>query len=163
MKPLIKILLLISIAYSISINAEIYKWVDAHGNISYSDEKPEGQATQTVIIKEQNHTEPQNNVKKNKVTKFIPLFGNTESYKSKRSSSSKKLIMYSASWCGYCKKARNYFTKNRIRFTEYDIEKNLTAKRIYDKLGGSGIPLIVSGTKQMQGFNVAKFKKFYKN
>ena len=40
-----------------------------------------------------------------------------------------KVIMYATDWCGYCKKARRYFRKNGISFTEYDIEKDAAAKK----------------------------------
>jgi glutaredoxin len=34
------------------------------------------------------------------------------------------VILYSASWCGACRAARNYLKKNRIAFLEKDIEKD---------------------------------------
>ena len=158
-----KLLLLLLFTNSFQVQAEIYKWVDAQGNISYSDQKPEDQASQEVIIKDEFNFNSQENTTIDKITKFEPLVRNSEPYKSKPSARSKKLIMYSASWCGYCKKARNYFNQKRIRFTEYDIEKNATAKRKYDQLGGRGVPLIVSGNNKMSGFSIAQFERFYNN
>ena len=70
--------------------------------------------------------------------------------------------MYSTAWCGYCKKARQYFTANKIAFSEYDIEKSKAAQRHYQKIGGSGsVPLIIVGKRKMQGFSVARFNKLY--
>jgi glutaredoxin len=137
-------------------NAELYKWVDKNGVINYSDVKPENHASQQIIIDEQPAEKS-----KSKVTKFKPFFTSNNVKDSPLKSKNKKLVMYSASWCGYCKKARGFFYDNNINFKEYDIETNSIAKRKYKKLGGSGVPLIVMGSKKMQGFNEAQFKRFY--
>ncbi len=75
--------------------------------------------------------------------------------------SSKQVTMYSTSWCGYCRKARELFTRQNIPFRELDIEKNADAKRAYDALNGRGVPLILIDDKQMSGFNVRAFKRLY--
>ncbi|MFT5419606.1 MAG: glutaredoxin-like YruB-family protein [Candidatus Endobugula sp.] len=69
--------------------------------------------------------------------------------------------MYSTAWCGYCKKARKYFTSKGIAFIEYDIEKNARAKRDYDALGGKGVPVILVGKKRMNGFSPQGFDRLY--
>ncbi len=70
--------------------------------------------------------------------------------------------MFSASWCGYCKKAKAYFKENRIRFTEYDIEKNSKGKRLYTQMGATGVPVILVGNKRMNGFSESGFNRLYK-
>jgi glutaredoxin len=74
---------------------------------------------------------------------------------------SNHVIMYATSWCGYCRKARNYFKANNIAFSEYDIEKDERAKKKYDALGGRGVPVILVGNKRMNGFNAQSFKRMY--
>ena len=69
--------------------------------------------------------------------------------------------LYATSWCGYCKKAKQYFTENKIKYTEYDIEESLSAKMNYDKLGVSGVPVILYKGKQMSGFSVSGFRRLY--
>lgn len=74
--------------------------------------------------------------------------------------------MYSTVWCGFCKKAKAYFKKKSIAFSERDIEKSSQAKKEYQKLGGGGIPLILvgnrTGTQKISGFSVARFDKAYR-
>lgn len=70
--------------------------------------------------------------------------------------------MYSTSWCGYCKKAKQYFKKNNITFTEYNIEKNAKAKREYKKMGATGVPVILVGKKRMNGFSQKGFEAIYR-
>jgi len=71
------------------------------------------------------------------------------------------VIMYGTDWCPYCKKARTYFKSNGINFVEYNIEKNDLAKRMYDLLGGGGVPLILVHGKKMKGFNIQHFRDLY--
>jgi hypothetical protein len=39
------------------------------------------------------------------------------------------ITLYSAAWCGYCKKARAFLKKRKLKFIEHDIEKNRKAAR----------------------------------
>jgi len=41
----------------------------------------------------------------------------------------KQVTMYSTGWCGYCRKARESFTRQGIPFKELDIEKVLKQNR----------------------------------
>lgn len=71
------------------------------------------------------------------------------------------IVMYATNWCGYCRQARNYFRASGIHYTEHDIEADSDAKRKFDLLGGTGVPLIMVGGHRMQGFNKARFDKLY--
>lgn len=133
------LILLLSISFSTASLAEIYKWTDASGKVHYGD-KPTQQAQKLEVNTK--HSEP-------------------VVYEQAASPEHKEVIMYSTSWCGYCRKARKYFTANSIPFTEYDVEKNRRAKREYDALGASGYPLILIGDQRMQGFSVAGFNRKY--
>jgi glutaredoxin len=133
----------------------IYKWKDANGVTQYSDVKPENTPVETFEIQSyQNVT-------------IVDIDESTqevdEDYKKRKYfSRPKKVIMYSTQWCGYCKKAKKYFRKNRIAYTEYDIEKSESAKRRYKKLEATGIPVILVGNKRMNGFSVEQFNSIYK-
>ncbi len=65
------------------------------------------------------------------------------------------IVLYSTSWCGYCRKARAWMTNNGVPFVEKDIEKDAAANAEYKSKsnGYSGVPLIdVNGTV-VRGFN----------
>lgn len=136
----------------LSLDAEVFKWVDDQGNIHYSDKKPQNQRSEEIKIKA--HTPDLSHLKDN--SDYAEAGVADKPYKKKQ-----KITMYSASWCGYCKKARAYFQENKILYAEYDIEKNLKAKQRYEQLGGTGVPLLVAKRKQMQGFSVAKLERWY--
>jgi len=88
------------------------------------------------------------------------LGGARERY-AKEQSERSRVVMYSTSWCGYCRKARKYFKANDIKYIEHDIERSLVAKRDYDRLGGNGVPLIVVGKNKMSGFSSKRFDRLY--
>jgi len=124
---------------------EIYKWTDDKGNVHFGDSPKENERSEKIVVEVNSYE----NV----------TYDNVEFY---QGSESKRVTMYATSWCGYCKKARNYFKENGVSYIEYDIEKDERAKRMYDLLGGKGVPVILVGKKRMNGFSVAGFEGIYK-
>jgi len=128
-----------------AVNADqIFKWVDDNGKVHFTDMPPNDQETEQVQLR-------------------INSYSATELLEMDEASSSDKVIMYGTDWCTYCDKAKNYFVAKHIPFVEYDIEKDSTARREYDRLGGRGVPVILVGDKRMNGFSVATFERMYSN
>lgn len=73
-----------------------------------------------------------------------------------------QVVMYATGWCPYCQQARNYFRQQGIPYTEYDIERDMEAKRRYQAFGGRGIPVIFVGKRRMNGFSVSGFQRIYR-
>lgn len=156
-------LLLALIFSSSSIASEIYKWVDENGRIHYSSQKPDDTPDVKTLHFKDDYETPE------RVLPVIPENAKASTgdnqpvsalpgYKGKGSGT---VIMYSTAWCGYCKKARNYFRENSIPFNEYDIEKSSRAKAEHKRLGGSGVPFLLFGKHKMRGFNSRRFEKLY--
>ena len=143
MRRIKAIYFLVPMAIAGSASAQIYKWTDENGNVHFGDKrnKPTSVESHEVGLGKINTLD--------EVT-----YGEVARPED-------KLVMYSTEWCGYCKKARNYFRANNLAFTEYDIEKNERAARRYKKLGGSGVPVITFGKERMNGFSVAGFERMY--
>lgn len=133
--------------------AEIYKWTDEKGVVHYSEKKPELITVEEIYIKSYN---------KVSIEKIDENLKSNSTEQNQRLNRSKKVIMYSAEWCGVCKKAKKYFKKENIRFTNYDIDKSKSAKARYKKLGAKGVPVIFVGKRRMNGFSVAGFNRLYK-
>ncbi|MES9900628.1 MAG: glutaredoxin family protein [Sedimenticola sp.] len=68
-------------------------------------------------------------------------------------SSNSEVVMYGASWCSYCAKARRLFDRLGVPYIEYDIEKSEIARKEYDALGGRGVPLIVINKTVISGYD----------
>lgn len=121
--------------------AEIFRWTDESGKVHFSDRDPGDQKTESVEVRV--------NVYK------------SVSYDTSIFDTGREVVMYSTSWCPYCKKAKRYFEANDIPFTEYDIEKDAAAKSRYDRMGAAGVPVILVGKKRMNGFSEAGFRRIY--
>ncbi len=120
--------------------AEIYQWVDENGKRHFSDRKP-ANADHVKSLE----------LKPNSYQKTS--YDNIPSSKDIKPASAKSVVMYSASWCGYCRKARNYFKKYKVAFVEYDVETSSKGKADYKKLKATGVPVILIGKKRMNGFD----------
>ena len=132
----LSVLLLLFVA--IPATAQIYKWTDENGQTHFGDRSPESRAADDIADKINSLT--------------------TVSYGNAGAVTIDGVVMYSTSWCGYCKKARKYFAANNIAYRDYDIEKDRFAKSRYDRMDGRGVPVILVGDKRMNGFSVAGFK-----
>ena len=132
--------------------AEVYKWTDEEGITHYSDKKPDNQEVTELEFKIATYD----------TVSYETIGSASEKTKTNKIDAHNSVVMFSASWCGVCKKAKKYFRRNGIPFTEYDIEKSKKAKRKYKKLGATGVPVILVGRKRMNGFSEAGFKRIYK-
>lgn len=136
-------IVIISLATAHAALAQVYTWVDDQGQTHFSDRAPNNQQAKAVEIKINSYTSSS-------------IGENTE-----LPADSRKVVMYSTSWCGYCKKARNYFKQQNIAFVEYDIETSVKGERDYKKLKGKGVPIILVGNKRMNGFSTEGFNQLY--
>jgi glutaredoxin len=68
------------------------------------------------------------------------------------------VVMYATSWCPYCARARTFFKRNGIRYTEFDVEKDASASARFHRFGG-GVPIIVVDDQVVRGFNEAQLRK----
>jgi glutaredoxin len=143
-KPLLHIALITLILFSYEASSEIYKWVDDKGNTHFTDNPPKNTRTEEVKLKINTYSSVS-------ITPLVERLGKKG-----------KVVMYTATWCGICKKAKSYFVKNNIPHVTYDVEKSSIGKRDYKSLRGSSVPIIILGKKRMNGFTVARFDSLYK-
>lgn len=68
-----------------------------------------------------------------------------------------KPIIYSATWCGFCHAAKQYFDKLGVQYEDRDIESNQAyATESVDKSGQMGIPVIDIDGEIIVGFDRPK-------
>lgn len=130
---------------------ELYKWVDDKGTIHYGDKPPKKAELEKITGVISSFTS----------VNVEPFTYNPSLVTSGAKSKSKPVIMYSTSWCGYCKKARKHFERNNIPYREHDIEKSKKAAQEYKRLNGRGVPVILIGKRRMNGFSASTFDKIY--
>ncbi len=135
-----------------ALQAEVYRWVDEEGRTHYTDTKPEQQAVETVEEKPLNTFTHQ----------AVPESSYYQPPPRRSTSTRGKTVeMYATQSCRFCKQARQYFAAQGIAYTEYDIERDANARRRFQALGGRGVPYIRVGNMFLQGFDPARFERYY--
>ncbi len=66
----------------------------------------------------------------------------------------KKVTIYSTRICPYCVRAKNYFSKKNIEYTEIMIDKDIASMReMMEKTGRKSVPQIFIGDYHVGGFD----------
>jgi len=75
----------------------------------------------------------------------------------------KTVTIYSTPACTFCNMAKDYFKKNDIEFTEYNVAED-TDKRteMVEKSGQMGVPVIFIGDDMVIGFDEGKVESLLK-
>jgi glutaredoxin len=147
------LLCLLSLPISSAVSAEIYKWKDKDGNIVFSDSPPPpGVDAEIKKFKEEPKERPKakEDLSKTKI----------ESLREKRPYGSVNVIMYMTSWCGFCRKAREYIRSLDVNLIEYDVEKDRSKREEFlRKSSGGGVPLIDVEGIIIKGYNPGAIKE----
>ena len=122
---------------ALPVPAEIYSWKDAAGQVHFGDQPPAGQAKEIVRPRI-------NTIETARVT---PV-----------KAAAAGIVMYSAEWCGVCKRAKRYFAAHGVSYDEIDIDASDANRQGFEALGGRGVPLILVGTGRMDGFDPQLFE-----
>lgn len=141
------VLLMLCLALSAEAAAEIYKWMDEQGRVQFGDRPPLEKKKDPITLKINTYS--------------APRIVYTAPEPRKKPSRKPKVVMYSAEWCGVCKRATSYFKKNKIRYKEYDIDKSDEGLARYRKLNGRGVPIVMVGKSRMNGFSASYFEQLY--
>jgi len=142
---LIVLLLVTPLLFIGSANAELFKWKDNDGRVFYSDQAPLGKKAEVLEYKVRQAAV---NTGRNQDTNNL-------------STNRKKVVMYSATWCGVCKKAKAYFAAEGIAYKDYDIENSRKGRADYKRLKGTGVPIIMVDKERLNGFSRGRFEKAY--
>jgi glutaredoxin len=120
-----------------AMSADIYQWKDKNGKIHFSDTPPPSEVDAEIIqFKKDSLDKPKTKEDSPKAKSFRRI--------EKRSYGDVNVIMYMTSWCGYCRKAREYLLSLGVNLIEYDVERDkVRREEMLQKSGGStGVPLI---------------------
>ena len=74
-----------------------------------------------------------------------------------------KIIVYGTSSCPWCHKAREFFTANKVKFSDINVNDNEKAKKdMIKKSGQLGVPVIDINGKIIVGFDEPMIRKLLK-
>jgi glutaredoxin len=68
-----------------------------------------------------------------------------------------QVVMYATSWCPYCAAARTFFRRHGVKYTEFDVERDMAARARFERFGG-GVPIIMVGETVVRGFDQKQLK-----
>ena len=140
MLRLLFIVLLLSVCSS---HGAIYKWVDEHGKVHFTDNPPDDTRTEEVELQINTYTSVE-------IKPLVERLGKKD-----------KVVIYGTSWCHTCDKAKHYFRKNNIPYVAYDVERSRVGKMDFKLLRGKSVPIIIVGNRRMNGFSVSRFESLY--
>jgi glutaredoxin len=142
--------------------AELYKWTDSDGVVTFKDTPPPQKKKQKRI-----------KVKVYSDVDFSPApppraaapssaqkAGGGEERPSVRPRFSGTIEMYVTEWCPVCREAEKYIAGKNYSYVKYDIDKDKSARQRFTGLGGRGVPLIMIGSKKMSGFSAQQLEKY---
>ena len=139
---LLTLMLVVVLTYPVNqVQAEVFRYTDEQGNTVYTDAAPPVTFT----------------------TATVDIRPNTVAGPAYTDSGQKSVVLYSAEWCGICKRARDYFEGRGIEFEEYDIDTDEKGRRDFAEMRGRGVPIILVGDQRMRGFNPTRFQDLFSN
>lgn len=62
-----------------------------------------------------------------------------------------EVVLYMATWCGYCKAAKAYLAQKSIAYRELDIDTP-AGKTAFTQIGGRGVPVLLAQGQRITGF-----------
>jgi hypothetical protein len=102
-----RFLLLAILIASAPAGAGVYKWTDAQGRVHYSDDPPADAKAQQIKVKINSIQGPA----------VVSTLRSTPAAKAKD-----KVRIYTAVWCGYCKRAKAHLAAKGVAYDEMDVE-----------------------------------------
>jgi glutaredoxin len=132
-----RLLLLALLALPLTAASEIYRWTDAQGKVHYSDNPPPEAKAKQIKVRINSIEGPA----------VVSTVRDAPAAKPKD-----RVRVFTAVWCGYCKKAKAYLAGRGVPFEEVDVEATDRGRREFEQIGGSGVPVILVGNQRMDGF-----------
>jgi glutaredoxin len=64
-----------------------------------------------------------------------------------------KVEVFVTGWCPYCRQLESFLKKRKVEYTRYDIEQDARGARLFEELGGGGVPLSRVGKRVVRGYD----------
>ena len=73
------------------------------------------------------------------------------------------VTIYSTPTCHFCHAAKDFFTENKVAFTDYNVATDLAKrKEMIEKSGQMGVPVIYVGDNMVVGFDEEQLRGLLK-
>ena len=159
MKKFLLLLMLLFFFLYGTANANFYTWEDENGAKQITDyPPPQSKSAKDVQVHKYESESSDDPVpaEKNQQDASKKTLSNEQNIEQKKN---RDVVLYTTSWCPWCKKARDFFTSRNIYFTDYDIEKDKEAAQRKKQLdNNNGIPFAIINGQSIHGYNPAAYE-----
>jgi len=133
---------LIMFVISVAAHAQVYKWVDADGKVTYSDVPPPKTAVkvETKMFSESSES-----------TASLP-FELAEAVKNMPAT------LYTSDKCTPCDDGRSFLKQNGIPFSEKTVTTNADLAKLNAISGGTQLPVLTIGKSKFKGYNFTEWR-----
>jgi glutaredoxin len=166
---LVFVIALFFVIMTIPAVGDIYTWSDENGVKHFSNEPPpdietvEQQAEIKHDAAQYKQWDEERKAQLDKITDNEPSGDSVEREKAppgaKEIPAPGEVVIFTTPTCGYCKRAKAFFAKHNVAYTEYDIAADPQAKKRFRELKGKGVPLIYIGKERVVGFNQSRLQR----
>lgn len=151
-QSLLLLFALATASLSMAQSTTLYKSTGPDGKTVYSDRPlPNAREAKTLTFK----NEPASPLSP-KTLAYIESLKSSAEARAKAPPPS-EIVLFSAAWCGYCKKAKAHLDSKQVAYREFDIDTKdgLVA---YAQAGGKrGVPLLVVNGQSISGYSQASY------
>ena len=138
----------------------LYKVVGPNGNITYTDRPPaDGKSTTTLQFADAPSSPLPASVLKYQAELRLSMQGRLA--QAKKADSIGTTTLFSATWCGYCTRAKAYLSAKGIRYQEVDIDTAEGGRAYFEAGGTRGVPLLLTDNQRVQGFSEATYDRLF--
>lgn len=133
----------------------LYKSVGPDGRIIYSDKPPAGSRVEKTIEYAPGPSSP--------LPDYVLRYKEElEKQSQQRAAGTQRtddtLQLFTASWCGFCRKAKAYLARKQVSYTEYDIETPEGMQALVRAGGGQGVPILFWRGQKVRGFSESAYE-----
>ncbi|WP_374350267.1 glutaredoxin domain-containing protein [Chitinimonas sp.] len=134
----------------------LYKSTGPDGRVSYSDQPPSNAKDMKTLTFQSAPASPLS-------AETLAYIAQLKKSADTRSAApvSQEPVLYSAAWCGYCKKAKAYLASRKVSYREVDIDTDDGALSFARAGGKGGVPFLVVGGKSLSGFSEASYDAIF--
>lgn len=72
------------------------------------------------------------------------------------------VVLYSATWCGYCTKARKHLDRKGVEYEIRDVDHGAIARELKQKTGRGGVPVLDFEGEILRGYSASQYDKLIK-
>jgi len=73
-----------------------------------------------------------------------------------------RITLYSTSRCPNCKRVKQWLVQHKLRFQEFDIERNQRAFKEFQRLGSRGVPVLLVDKQRINGFDLKRLQQVFR-